>query len=399
MPAALHRLAATPAAFFMALQFVNWLSFAAWQALLPNFTVEQAGFSWQETGLQQTIREIPGFLAFTAIFWMMLFREQAVAYVSLTVMGAGIALTGFYPSLTGVLLTTVIMSIGFHYFEAVSQSLQLQLLPKADAPRILGRVATAGAVAQFIAYGSLYAANAAGFKNYEIMYATVGCISVALLIAAWSVFPRFDGTVPQRKSIVLRKRYWLYYLMQFMAGARRQIFIAFAAFLMVKQFGYEVKHIALLMLITAVMATLFASQLGALVGRIGERNTLILENLVLITVFAGYATTSNPTVAAVLYVIDGVFFTLYIAQRTYIQKIADPADMAATSSVAFTINHMAAVVIPVCFGMLGMGNPSLIFWLGVCIAAISLTLSLLVPRHPAPGNETVLAGPAVQPAE
>ncbi len=399
MQAAVRRLAATPAAFFMALQFVNWLSFAAWQAMLANFTIEQAGFSWQETGLQQTVREIPGFLAFTAIFWMMFFREQAVAYASLIVMGVGIAMTGFFPTLGGVLLTTTIMSIGFHYFETVSQSLQLQLLPKAEAPRIMGRVATAGAVSQIVAYGALYVTDALGYRNYPVMYATVGIVSLLLLLAAWMMFPRFDGTVPQKKSIVIRKRYWLYYVMQFMAGARRQIFIAFAAFLLVKQFDFGVKDIALLMLVTAVLTMLFASQIGALVGKIGERNTLILENLVLITVFAGYATTTSPTVAAVLYVIDGVFFTLYIAQRTYIQKIADPADMAATSSVSFTINHTAAVVIPVCFGLLGMGNPSLIFWLGVAIAAISLCLSLLVPRHPTKGNETVLAGAVPQPAE
>lgn len=399
MNAALSRFSATPAAFFMALTFVNWLSFAAWQAMLANFTIEQAGFSWQQTGLQQTVREIPGFLAFTAIVWIMFFREQAVAYASLIVMGVGIALTGFFPTLGGVLLTTTIMSIGFHYFETVSQSLQLQLLPKAEAPRIMGRVATAGAVAQIVAYGSLYVTDLLGYRSYPVMYATVGIVSLALLLAAWLYFPRFDGTVPQRKSIVIRKRYWLYYLMQFMGGARRQIFIAFAAFLLVKQFDFGVKDIALLMLVTAVLTMLFASQIGALVGRIGERNTLILENVVLITVFAGYATTTSPAVAAVLYVIDGVFFTLYIAQRTYLQKIADPGDMAATSSVSFTINHTAAVVIPVCFGMLGMGNPALIFWLGVAIASISLMLSLLVPRHPSPGNETLIAAAIPQPAE
>ncbi len=384
----------------MMLAFINWLAFASWHTLLHNFTIEEGGFGWFETGLLQTVREIPGFLAFTAIFWILWFREQAFAYTSLLIMAAGMALTGFFPSLTGVLLTTTIMSIGFHYFEASAQSLQLQILSKQEAPYVMGRIASAGAAAQLLAYSAMAFVWWTGLRSYEIMYVGAGLVCVALIVASWLTFGRFEGPVVQKKSIVLRKRYWLYYAMQFMSGARRQIFIAFAGFLLVKQFGFTVANMALMMFVTAVMTTLLASQLGALVARIGERNTFILENCVLICVFVGYATTTNPMVAAALYVLDGMFFTLYIAQRTYIQKIADAGDMAATSSVSFTINHTAAVVIPVCFGLLGMGNPSLIFWLGAAIATTSLTLAAMVPRHPAPGHETIFAAAVKpQPAE
>jgi hypothetical protein len=88
-----------------------------------------------------------------------------------------------------------------------------------------------------------------------------------------------------------------------------------------------------------------------------------------------------------------------LAQRTYLQKIADPADVASTVSVGFTINHVAAVVVPIAFGALGMIDPAIIFWLGCGIASVSLSCSFLVPRHPAPGHETVLVAPSVQPAE
>jgi uncharacterized membrane protein len=122
--------------------------------------------------------------------------------------------------------------------------------------------------------------------------------------------------------------------------------------------------------------------------------------MVLLAVLIGYALTSSGKVAACLFVIDGIFFTLILAQRTYFQKIGDPADMAATASVAFTINHIAAVVVPVVFGTLGLIDPSIIFWLGAGIASISLALSFLVPLAPAPGNETVLRrGTAPLPAE
>ena len=399
MPAVLAQLRSKPIAFMMALSFINYLGFAGWSALLYNFTVERAGFNWAEAGVTQSVREIPGFLAFTAILWLMLMREQTLAYASLFILGIGVALTGQFPTLTGVLFSTLIMSVGFHYFETANTSLQLQLLPKAEAPRLMGMVAAAGAAASFVAYGGLAIAWWAGWRVFEQLYLVIGLACAGLVLAAMAFFHRFEGPVPQRKGIMLKRRYWLYYALTFMTGARRQLFFAFGGFLLVKRFDYSVADMAMLMLVTTALNSMLAPRLGALVMKAGERHTITLENVVLILVFAGYATTSSWRVAGVLFVLDGIFFTLTLAQRTYFQKIADPADMASTMSTAFTINHIAAVIVPVAFGALGMVNPSIIFWMGACVATVSLSLSFLVPRHPAPGHETVLAEPRPQPAE
>jgi predicted MFS family arabinose efflux permease len=394
------RPAASPVVYLRSLAFINYLGFAGWAALLHNFTIEQAQFGWLETGLTQTVREIPGFLAFTAILWLALVREQVLAYAALMILGLGVALTGLAPSLTGVLLTTFVMSVGFHYFETTSQSLQLQLLPKAEAPRLIGTITAAGAAAQFVAYGGLALAWWAGWRSYQGLFLVVGVACMALTAAAFFSFGRFEGTVRQRKTIVVRRRYWLFYLLQFMTGARRQLFLAFGGFLLVKRFGYSVADMATLMLITTAANTALAPRLGRLVMQVGERRTIMIENVVLIAVFAGYATTTSALLAGALFVLDGVFFTLTLAQRTYFQKIADPADLAASTSVAFTINHTAAVMVPIAFGALGAVNPSIIFWLGTAIASVSLTCSFLVPRHPVPGNETVLVpAPKPLPAE
>jgi predicted MFS family arabinose efflux permease len=393
------RLAASPVAFLRSLAFINYLGYAGWGALLYNFTVEQADFQWFETGLTQSVREIPGFLAFTAIFWLVLVREQALAYAALFLLGLGVVLTGQFPTLTGVLITTLIMSVGFHYFESMNVSLQLQLLPKAEAPRLIGTITAAGAAAQFIAYGGLAIAWWVGWRSFSQLFMVVGLACMGLTIAAMAFFRRFDGPVQQRKRIILRHRYWLFYLLTFMTGARRQLFFAFGGFLLVKKFGYSVADMAMLMLVTTAANVALAPRLGRLVMQVGERRTIMIENIVLIVVFAGYATTASAKVAGLLYIVDGVFFTLTLAQRTYFQKIADPADVAASTSVAFTINHIAAVVVPIAFGALGMIDPAIIFWLGTAIATVSLTCSFLVPRHPAPGTETVLVQVRPQPAE
>ena len=146
-------------------------------------------------------------------------------------------------------------------------------------------------------------------------------------------------------ELFLRRRYWLYYALTFFSGARRQIFVVFAGFMMVEKFGYSVSQIALLYLINHVFNYLFAERIGALIGRIGERRALIIEYVGLIVVFTGYAFVNEATLAAVLYVIDHLFFALAIAMSTYLQKIGDPEDMAGTAGVSFTINHIAAVVI------------------------------------------------------
>lgn len=145
------------------------------------------------------------------------------------------------------------------------------------------------------------------------------------------------------------------------------------------------------MLLTAALNIVIAPLFGSLIQRIGERHTIMLENVTMILVFAGYAVTEDALVASTLFVIDGVFLTLSIAQRTYFQKIGDPADMAPTAAVALTINHIAAVFIPFIFGMLWLKDPSLVFQAGGVIATMSLILAFIVPRHPGHGQETVFS--------
>ena len=187
----------------------------------------------------------------------------------------------------------------------------------------------------------------------------------------------------------MRKRYWLYYALTFMGGARRQIFTVFAGFLMVEKFGYSVKDIASLYMLNHLFNWAFAGRIGALVGRIGERHALTFEYCGLIGVFTAYAFVTDGDWAAALYVIDNLFFSLALAIKTYFQKIADPADIASTAGVAFTINHIAAVVIPALFGLVWLVSPAAVFLMGAAMALVSLVLARNIPLHPSPGNEVV----------
>jgi hypothetical protein len=141
------------------------------------------------------------------------------------------------------------------------------------------------------------------------------------------------------------------------------------------------------------------------VSRFGERLALIVEYGGLGAIFLLYAGLYvfdwGAGVAAALYVLNHLFFALALAIKTYFQKIAAPGDIAPTAAVAFTINHIAAVFLPAALGYLWLTSPVSVFLLAAVMAAVSLGLSCLVPRHPEPGRETVLtrAGVAPAPAE
>ncbi|AGQ92600.1 MFS transporter [Vibrio parahaemolyticus] len=380
----------TPQNFLLLISIIVPIAFSTWMALLNNFVIEKANFDGADIGLLQSVREIPGFLAFTAVFVLLFIREQRFMLVSLAMLTLGTALTGYFPTLYGLLFTTLLMSTGFHYFETLKQSLSLQWLSKEEAPEMLGKFISVGALASLFTYGAIWILLEQLKFDFKTVYLLAGGVGFVLIIVMALAFPQFKTAVPQNKKLVLRKRYWLYYALTFMSGARRQIFTVFASFLMVEKFGYSAADITLLFLINYLFNFLFAKRIGRFIGVVGERKALTFEYVGLIFVFVGYGLVQTAEWAAALYVVDHLFFALALAIKTYFQKIADPADMASTAGVAFTINHIAAVVIPVTFGMIWLVSPSSVFYIGAGMAAVSLLLSLNIPAKPEEGNETRL---------
>ena len=366
------------------------ISFGIWRALLNNFTVEYAGFTGIEIGILQSLREIPGFLAFGVVFLLLIMREQTLALLSLALLSLGTALTGFFPFEIGLYATTVLMSIGFHYYETINQSLSLQWFEKEHAAHKMGQLLAVGAFTGLVAYALVWLTLDVFSLPMQAVYLLGGGLTIAIAVFCWLWFPHFPEKVEQHKKLILRKRYWLYYALTFMGGARRQIFVVFAGFLMVEKFGFSAAEISLLFLVNGALNMYFAPKIGKLIGLWGERKALTIEYIGLIGVFTAYAFVSSAWIAAVLFVVDHLLFSMAIAQKTYFQKIADPRDMAPTAGVAFSINHVAAVILPVFYGMLWIISPAAVFLTGAALALVSLILSRLVPLKPEPGCEVEL---------
>ena len=366
------------------------VAFNTWQALLNNFAVERAAFTGVEIGILQSIREIPGFLSFTTVFVLLIVKEQTFAVIALATLGAGVAMTGAYPSVYGLYFTTILMSTGFHYFEVVKQSLSLQWLSKQEAPQILGKLIAVSSITSLLIYSVLWLCLEWLQLDYYWNFLLGGSVCMLIALAMWLCFPHYQAKTMQHKKLILRKRYWLYYLLTFLSGARRQIFMVFAAFLMVEKFGYQASDVTLLFLINYTFNWLFAERIGKFIHRFGERNALSAEYIGLIFVFVGYGLVDNATVGALLYILDHMFFAMAIAISTYFQKIAAPEDISASAGVSFTISHIAAVVIPALLGLVWIQQPSLVFYIGALFAIFSLVAAQYIPRSPSQGNETAI---------
>ena len=379
--------ALSPIGLLKLMTFAMPFSFGVWMALFNNFAIEQGGLNGAHIGVLQSWREVPGFLAFGAVFLLVIIAEQRLAIWSLIMLGVGTALTGWLPSFSGLLVTTMLMSVGFHYYETMKQSLALQWFSKEEAPVELGRLISIGAASSLLAYGWVWAALQVFHLPVAWVYVFGGGVTITVALIALVVFPQYTSKVPQTKKLILRKRYSLYYALVFMGGGRRQIFVVFAALMMVERFGFGADEVALMFLVNGLLSMWLAPKIGGLVARWGEKRALTVEYIGLILVFLAYSVVEWAPLAVLLYLLDHVLFAMAIAQKTYFQKIADPADMASTAGVSFTINHIAAVVLPALMGLLWLVSPSWVFILGALMAAISLLLARWVPSKPTSGKE------------
>ncbi|WP_034603079.1 MFS transporter [Maridesulfovibrio frigidus] len=365
--------------FLLVLTIATAIGFQGWRTLLNNFAVDVAGLDGGEFGALGSIREIPGFLALFVIYFLLIIKEHKLAALSVIVMGLGIAITGFLPSFMGIALTTIIMSFGFHYYETLNQSLTLQYFGFTEAPVVMGRLKSLGAATN-IAVGLLIFALA-GTLDYKAMFLIVGAIAVLAGIYCFFQDPSSKEIPLQHKKMILKTKYWLFYALTFMAGARRQIFVAFAVFLLVKKFNYTVQDITVLFVLNNIINYFANPIIARAVNKYGERKVLSFEYFSLVLIFTAYAFTDSPIVGGILYILDNIFFNFAMAIRTFFQKIADKKDIAPSMAVGFTINHIAAVAIPVLAGIAWMQDYRIVFLGAAALSAISLILVQFIDRE------------------
>lgn len=294
------------------------------------------------------------------------------------------------------------MSTGFHYYHTVYKSLSLQWFDGRTTPLVLGRVVSISNAATLVALGSFLLLFWGDLVDYPSAYLLAGLATFFGGIYALFGFPKFPEVQEEDVRFVLRWRYLPYYILTFLSGARRQIFIVFATFILVKIFALTIEQMLILLLINAAINMVTGLALGPAINWLGERLVLQFEYLGLVIVFMAYglclafadAPWALPLVI-VLYVVDHILFQFYIGIETYFKKIADPEDISGSAAVSFSINHIAAVTLPVLLGliyvseaprsggetMMSVTGPTMVFWVGAALALASLITTFWMPRH------------------
>ena len=355
----------------MALMF----GFNVWRAVFNNLAVENLGMDAVAIGIIQSIREIPGLLGFFFLVMVALFRSELRSMgTNIIVLGVGLVITGVADSLLILTVGTLVTSIGFHYFYSGSQAVLLQVTKTEDTPYALGRLSSMGSLATFIAMLSV--SGSALFLDNRTIVIIGGIIVIVVglvLLPRMNVPQRYPGE-GKRAREAFRREYLMYYALTLLQGMRRHIFTTFAIFLLVQVHGLQTWQTALLFLINSVANYFALPQLGRLVGRFGEQRVLTFNFTGLMFIFAGYAFIDSTPVLLVLFVLDNIFFGFNLAVNSYFQKIAvRPEDITPNMSIGQSINHVAAVIIPVVGGWLwATFDASIPFLIGAAVAFVSL---------------------------
>lgn len=356
--------------FLLVLSIATALGFQGWRTLFNNFAVDELGLNGLEVGSIQSFREIPGLLVVSALLFIAFIREDRFASLSIAFMGLGVALTGFFPSFWGLVFTTLVMSVGFHYFETSNQSLTLQSFSKLESPLVMARLRSIMSFTNIVVGGLIYFMST--ITDFKTIYLFIGLL--VMIAGAWGLkqnpIPR--DAVPQHKKMIFKKEYWLFYVLNLLSGARRQIFVVFAVLLLVAHYKFTIQEITILFVLNNVISIFTNPVIAKMINRYGERKMLSFEYLSLALVFFAYAFVENRWLVALLYVIDHIFFNFSIGIKTYFQKTADPKDIAPSMAVGFAINHVIAVVLPVVGGYIWLQDWKIPFYGGVGLSFLSL---------------------------
>jgi predicted MFS family arabinose efflux permease len=377
--------------FLVILTAASTIGLQGYTILFNNFAAEVVHLNGSQVGIIQSVREVPGFLTLLLVFVLLLVREHKLAALSVALLGLGTGITALIPSYGWLIFTTVIMSFGFHYFESTNQSLTLQYFSTSVSPLVFGRLRALGAVSSVVAGLMVYIMGF--FAHYREMYLAIGVL--VLIAGVWGLFqdPTHADVVPQKKKMILRRKYSLFYILTLLSGARRQIFVVFSILLLVQVFHFSVRDMTLLFIVNNVVGYILNSVIGKAINRVGERTISSIEYVSVIIIFLVYAFSTSKHLVMFMYIFDNIVYNFDVAIRTYFQKVADPADIASSMSVGFTINHIAAVFLPALGGYFWMIDYRIPFVAGSALGVVSLVAAqwMKVPEKKAAVEAVPLA--------
>ncbi|MHB9037451.1 MAG: MFS transporter [Armatimonadota bacterium] len=351
--------------------------FGVYSAVFYNFATESLRIRPEQLGYVEAIRELPGFLCVGVAAIAAQIAEPLLGSLALFLMAVGTAAYAAVHGIPALMVFSFVWSVGLHTWMPLQSSLVLNLARDDNKGRRLGQTVCASSV------GALLGMTVVRLVGHGLTYPQWFILgSLSIIVAAFAMLPiRRDICHPDKPRLVLKPRYRLYYALTFLEGCRKQVFMTFAVYALTKVYHTHLRTIALLMIINSVVNIFGGPVVGKLIDRIGERRILMTSYSALVMVFLGYAMIHHEYALFVLYCLDNFFYLSTTCLTTYLQKIADPADLTLALSMGVTFNHAAAILVPLIGGILWAKlGYSVTFFGGAAVVAVSLILASKVSR-------------------
>lgn len=349
--------------------FFLMFGFGIYSATFFNFATESLKIQPQMMGAVESIRETPGFLcAFVAALSMRIV-EPLLASIAVFLIAGGMCALSTVTSPVQLMVWSFLWSVGMHAWMPVCSSLVMSLAQDGNRGKRMGQMVAITGMGAALGMATVLAVeHRLGYPTWFLAGGASAAVGAFTLL--WM---KRDIGHAGKPRFVWKPRYRLYYVLTFLEGCRKQVFFTFAVYALTKVYHTHLRIIALLFVINNVVNFFGGPVVGRLIDRIGERRILMSSYTAVVLVFIGYATAQSVHWLYVLYCLDNLFYLSTTCLTTYLQKIAEPEDLMPTLSMGVTMNHTAAVVVPLVGGMLwARFSYPVTFFGGAVVAAISL---------------------------
>jgi predicted MFS family arabinose efflux permease len=341
-----------------------------------NFTADEMKLDGLHQGLLEMFRESCGIFALGFLVLLSGYAESLIGAMALLFVAVGLGSYAYVPDFFWLIAASLVFSQGLHVWMPLPNSMALALAPPGQEGKAIGRIQAAGAAGAGLGLICALILHRRGIQ-IRPLFIVAGCAS---LVAAGACLFIPRGIKTEKPRFVLRKQYGLYYLLNFLEGWRKQIFLAFSGFLLVKNYGASLDTLLVLWIITQVVGWFTSPAVGRLIDRVGERKVLVFYYTFMTLCFIGYAFIKQEYLLYGVFLLDSSFFVFAMGLTTYIGRLAPANEKTITLSMGVAMNHIASVTMPLVGGLLWkyLGY-QWTFLIGSAAAGASIFAALRVP--------------------
>lgn len=366
------------------------LTSGIYDSTFNNYLNDVFHISAKVRGIIEFPRELPGFLVALVSGLLIFLPDVRMLGISLGLIGVGLIGQSIYswggePHFSWMIMMMVLWSFGAHIYMPFSNSVAFDHAPEGQEGKILGQLNGVNNLVYIIGCASIWLLVGVFKINYGGLFRIAALFA---LIAAAYVFLMRHKNIAKRDEkkvrFVFRKEYSLFYFLNILFGARKQVFLTFAPWVLIKIYHEPATTIATLLFVASFFGIFFKPLLGHLIDRVGERFVIMAESSLLILVCLGYGFAGHLGLAKYAiylvffcYILDQLLFAVTMARTTYIRKnLIDSSDLTPTLSMGISMDHAVSMTIPMFGGLLWMkfGYES-IFLAAAGVALINLLVA------------------------